>query len=1041
MKKHKKKIICIIILSILVLTIPYLIDFQFVVSYIEKKARRMYNVDISIEKTYWQWLPSPGISVKNAILENSQFCAEIDNITISPVFLSLLTGNIEIKNVKANSPKIRIKSLENLFKTTPVKKEVGNFPLLDITITNGELILPFDGYLKNLKGKIEPVNITKINLGLNTNTEKIKITTSLKTPYASNISTDMTISRNSVNDLPENLFWDIKSKAQNVDLSQVRNALLLLFKDDETVKEVFEDYILGGKLSKAGFLFKGKTSDFDDRGKIFMTAEVYDAKIHISGTKITLSEAKGSMVIKDAVLTGKNISAKLKNSFGKNGSLSLGLAEDDFGFNLNFDIDADLSELQGTIDEFIYDPDLKKQLAGIKNLTGRTSLNLKLMDNTTDINTYISVPALSGKFYYDFLNRDITIHNGGLNISPESVSWNNLTCDIGPNSITKASGSIIPENDFLFDLTGEKAKLNSDDIYKILSSWPKVEEKISKVVKGIDGEIKLSDFKLSGPVKKPAEIMYDLNLSSEALTISSAILPKPVTLTFNSENISNEKIILNQIKAKLNDSVLLVSTNLDHNLLSQLTGSIIINGVADKELTPWLREKGWLSDSLLPKLPCNLSPLSISLTEKDITITGNLVHEGIINTIVDIKVEENNRFKGVVEVLAGKENALIRLNYPEKPNNKKIAVSFNGDISRNTITKVIDNDWLPGDNLKGRFNLLYTDEKTEAISMTGSADINNFNLKLGKSGALLLDNIKITGKNDYADLDLGDLTIICPDSLKSVIKENPVVSELNSRLYFQHNEAALLKIFSGNTCGVNVTGDINIPSKKLNFNLTAGKEKRLTFDELFSCLGIKQIIISGGVSIDANIKGTNKDISGSRIKLKAVDGVVKKANLLAKILSLIDLTELFEKNPVKKLMASGYRYDSIEIDAVVIGNKLHIVRAVVYGSGLNLYVTGDIDLKTMALDMVALASPFTTIDNIIKNLPVIGQKIGGKGKSITSVPLKIEGKLGNPEIRFMPKRLTDVSSDIINTFIKTFKIPFEFSHKLVTPKKKKQKKR
>jgi len=173
-------------------------------------------------------------------------------------------------------------------------------------------------------------------------------------------------------------------------------------------------------------------------------------------------------------------------------------------------------------------------------------------------------------------------------------------------------------------------------------------------------------------------------------------------------------------------------------------------------------------------------------------------------------------------------------------------------------------------------------------------------------------------------------------------------------------------------------------------------------------------------------------ISKGAFKIRATRGLVKKAPILAKVLSLVDITELFSHNPIKNVMRSGYRYDSMEIDGTITGHNIHITRAAIIGAGINLYATGYIDLESRILDLVVLASPFKAVDSVFYHIPIVGPYLSGKNKSLLSVPIVVEGNINNPRTRFLPKPVSTVSSGIIDIFVNTFKLPFVFTYDLVT---------
>jgi len=76
-----------------------------------------------------------------------------------------------------------------------------------------------------------------------------------------------------------------------------------------------------------------------------------------------------------------------------------------------------------------------------------------------------------------------------------------------------------------------------------------------------------------------------------------------------------------------------------------------------------------------------------------------------------------------------------------------------------------------------------------------------------------------------------------------------------------------------------------------------------------------------------------------------------------------------------------------------------------------------------------LLAPLKTIDTILGNIPVIGRAMGGRDTAIVAVPVKITGKIDDPDVRILPAK--EAGEGIINFITRTIKLPFALLSPLV----------
>lgn len=70
--------------------------------------------------------------------------------------------------------------------------------------------------------------------------------------------------------------------------------------------------------------------------------------------------------------------------------------------------------------------------------------------------------------------------------------------------------------------------------------------------------------------------------------------------------------------------------------------------------------------------------------------------------------------------------------------------------------------------------------------------------------------------------------------------------------------------------------------------------------------------------------------------------------------------------------------------------------------------------------MVVLVSPFSTVNWILRHIPLVGRLMSG---NLVSVPVRVSGDLADPEVTFLSP--TAVGSRLIELLKNVLKLPFE----------------
>ena len=328
------------------------------------------------------------------------------------------------------------------------------------------------------------------------------------------------------------------------------------------------------------------------------------------------------------------------------------------------------------------------------------------------------------------------------------------------------------------------------------------------------------------------------------------------------------------------------------------------------------------------------------------------------------------------------------------------AFAGHGDIAGNAMGLSLDaslkSDAVSWNNMSRIFKMLSRYSGRSELPITGRIgfDIENFQYtrnKLGCNG---------------------------PECKKTTFTWHPLKGEVR----ILEDNAFSVSIKSADLCGLNTTG---VWSKKKGpgagvFHISSGHKKDLFFQEVLPCLGFDNEIIKGPFELDASLDGSPDKWRGGFVSLRSTDGQIRRLTLLAKVFSLLNVTDIFSGG-LPDLFNEGYSYSDLDFDGRVKDGDLIVKKMTIKGRGLNIFATGSIDLDKFNSNLIFLIAPFKTIDAIISNIPILGRALGGKTGALITIPVGVNGPVRDPDVTLLPPKA--VGSGILNLMKDTFKIP------------------
>lgn len=303
--------------------------------------------------------------------------------------------------------------------------------------------------------------------------------------------------------------------------------------------------------------------------------------------------------------------------------------------------------------------------------------------------------------------------------------------------------------------------------------------------------------------------------------------------------------------------------------------------------------------------------------------------------------------------------------------------------------------------------------------------------------AIRLDAFQVaTGRNRAmasGDIVLGadgifvDLALICESIVWSELKslsdrfarrdpaaERPVTGRIElradevslGRYQFQpveahvimRPEATTVEIERAGLCGIVTIGQLEFATGQVEAFLVPIADNTL-LDSTLNCLTGEKTIATGHFNIDGALQARSapseflEALSG-KIEFISENGRIQRSNLLAKVLSLINITEIY-RGTLPDLTGQGVEYKRTQISAEFANGELIIHSWTLDGPSLWLGARGKINLLEDTLQLFIVVSPFKTFDRIIRAIPLIGYVLGGR---LVAVPVQASGALGDPDV-------------------------------------------
>lgn len=317
--------------------------------------------------------------------------------------------------------------------------------------------------------------------------------------------------------------------AVGIDVELLRKTALALLGNHRAARYIF-NVINGGDVPMVTVNVRGKSmSDFSNIKNFIIEGSISDGRIYIPGADLHVSRVKGEASIAGGILTGKNITAQLGNSFGNDGKLTLGLTHKGAPLHLEIETRADVSQLHPLLLRLVSNDTFRKELEKLSEVSGKATGKLIVGDRLNAIHVTAVVSNANLYAEYERIPYPVIITGGRYHIDKRRCAIQGIKARIGQSSVHGLGIEFGWSENTLLKVSGKKSQIALTELTAWLSKFEafKSQMKPFRIHKGI---ATLDSFNFQGSINQQETWRYTASGKVENLVLNSSLLAGSISV-------------------------------------------------------------------------------------------------------------------------------------------------------------------------------------------------------------------------------------------------------------------------------------------------------------------------------------------------------------------------------------------------------------------------------------------------------------------------------------------------------------------------------
>jgi hypothetical protein len=883
-----------------------------------------------------------------------------------------------------------------------------------------------------------------------------------------------------------------RMEGKAVDVPSVRRTALGIAGNSNTVRKIF-DHVKSGQVPQITFETRG--SSLAELGKLenmVIKGQMIKGNVSIPEIDLEPTGVHGDVVISQGILKGENLLARLKESTGNDGKMTIGLQGKDAPFHLDIMVDADAAQIHPILRRFLKNKALLQELSLTEIAEGGGKGRLVLGESLKSVRVHLEVAEFHASGKYKRFPHPFQLTGKNYVLDETGIGVGHLSAKMGNSSLKGLSGSLAMQGPFRLELHSGSMRVSLDDIFPWLSSFDALSGSL-EAIKSVKGTLAISAMRAQGPLLKPTAWQFDTKGSLKNLTMSTPLLPKPVTIGRGEFKATPEKISFTNVQANFLDSSLNIAGGLEGYSKGVKKVDFTYTGTVGLEAAGYLSGRLNVPPDLQPRAPFSVSQGGFTWGENKIFSKGDLVLETGPKLMYDVSIApgEISIKEFFIEDEVSRASSGLRLK------EKEMQFRFKGELKRETLNKIVASEKLPSGWVKGEFQArIHLDDLLRSTAegqlegenlafpmmlgapfriSTLSLDAQKSRIKLnsaelawGQHHVSLKGDIKSAENAIFLDLDLAadgfDLGALNEMTGKKEAKKEPrnddrlwtfpVLGDV--RVESEHlkygrftwspfhadialtPKAVTVSVTKANLCRISTPGVFRITPEGLSLEVKP-VAKNEALEPSLDCLFNLDHEVEGTFDFEgkATAKGKPTELLKSmkgELNFRAENGRIYQDHFVTDILSFLSVGEILKGLP--DLRKEGFGYKTISVRGNIQGGKFLVKEGIIDASSMHIATTGEIDFTNEKQDMMVLVSPFKTVDFFVERIPGIKQIFGG---TLVSIPVKVEGSFDKPTVKTMPP--SAVGAGLLGIVKNTLTLPVKTVESAIETEEKPQEKK
>jgi hypothetical protein len=815
--------------------------------------------------------------------------------------------------------------------------------------------------------------------------------------------------------------FELDLHGTGLDVNAIRKTALTLAGDTTPVKEIF-NYLRGGNVPQISFRSQGETaSELGDLKNIVITGQLQAGAVSIPEIKLDLTEVDGDVVVSDGVLEGSKMSTRLEGSSGHDGILKVALAEGNDLFQLELILSADLPQAQHILKLIVEDPEFAQLVDKVTNLKGTSTGKLILGDSLTDINARVDVSDLNLTADYQGLPFPVGIIKGQLSFAENHIKLKGLNGTFGRSFFSGLTCNIGWKDVLQLDLSSGKFGLVLDELYPWVASFEGAKESL-KEFKQVTGRLDLASLSLKGAVDATGNWQVAGAGAINGLGIETSRFPVKIELTEGDFTLDTEKLAFQNLKVDGLDASLVLNGSLKGLPQNLDQVELFLDGKMGKDSVAWLRDT--LDSPGSPQRPqapeeterkayTLRTPLTLTETkilwrpDSTTSFSGNVSVEKGPSLYLDVDYLTDQL--QVKQLTVKDQHSDAEVAFVHGPD--ELNLNFTGTLKHETLDALFVDQSFGNGHLEGDFGVKVPLSKQAAATAKGHLKGEGLIVPLPSGHSIEIEKIALDAEGSQVKADATDFLWngFVWDPVKATIGFDQDKIDVNI------SEAAL--------CGIDTTGSLAIAGEDISLDVNL-KGQDLDVETTYSCLTEGRVKMTGALDFSSQVtaQGEGKELIDNLqgpLEMKFKKGLIEQSKLLARTLEVLNVTEIV-KGKLPDLSSEGFAYSTIDMEGAFQGAKLVINKIQMDGETLDVLGQGELDFRKETVDAELLASPFKTVDSVVKHIPGVNYLLAG---SLVAIPVSVKGSQDDPRVRIMSP--SSVGSSLLGLGGRVIKSPLK----------------